>query len=81
MAGSRALPAVPLLAFHRGGSVERRVRRLLVSVEPRASAPPLPPVFMTVTLLSSAALAWWQMADVVLLRVHRAIEWLVNARL
>jgi Zn-dependent protease with chaperone function len=81
MVGSRAMPAVPLLAFHRGGSVERRVRRLLVSVEPRASAPSHPLVFMTLTLSSSGALAWWLTANVVLLRVHQAIEWLVNTRL
>jgi hypothetical protein len=80
MVGTQAVPAVPLLAFHRGGSVERRVRRLLDGAERRTSAPSLRRVFMTVILSSSGAFAWLT-ADIVLLRMHRAIEWLVNARL
>jgi Zn-dependent protease with chaperone function len=81
MGGSQAVPALPLLAFHRGGSVERRVHRLLDGVESRLSAPVLWLLsMMTVILLSSGAMAWLT-ADIVLLRVHRLIEWLVNVRL
>jgi Zn-dependent protease with chaperone function len=78
MAGPQGA-AIPLLAFHGGESVERRVRRLLHTAEPRPD-PSLPPAFMTLTLVSGA-LALWLGADPVLLRMHHAIEWLVNARL
>ena len=80
MAGSRAVPPIPLLAFHRGDSVERRVRRLLDGAETRPIAPSFPLAFTSVVVLSGALGLLWLTADVVLQLVHHAIEWLVNVR-
>ena len=80
MAGTQAAPALPVLAFHNGESVERRVRRLLNRPEPRATVSSLPIAVMAAVLLS-AGVGLWLGADTVLLEAHRAIEWMVNARL
>jgi hypothetical protein len=71
-------PAVPLLAFHSGHSVERRVKRLLDAPQlpdsrPRAGA------FVTIALLGGAL--FLVNSDAVLVAAHEAAEWLVNARL
>ena len=79
MTGIQAVPAVPVLAFHSGECVERRVHRLLDRPEDRSAAPLLPLAFRAAIVLSAAA-GLWLRADV-LLGAHRAIEWLVNARL
>jgi hypothetical protein len=79
MSESRRVPAVPLLAIHNGGSVERRVRRLLE---------PAPACTVRVSRLAALsavaaiaiALSMWLNADGVLLAAHHGIEWLVNAR-
>ena len=78
MAERQVAPAVPLFAFHEGESVARRVRRLLDAAQPR-SIPPILLVLMTVAL-ASGALGLWLRLDFVLLGVHHATEWLVNAR-
>lgn len=79
MAGRQALPEVPLLAFHRGEPVERRVRRLLEAARPRSGASMLRMAILTIALLSGA-LGLWLGSDLVLLGMHHSSEWLVNAR-
>ncbi len=80
MAAGHAIPGVPLLAFHRGESVERRVRRLIDSSGPRRDVPSVRVGLFGVGLLLGA-LGLVGDVDPALLTVHRAIEWLVNARL
>ena len=80
MAGRQPRQAIPLLAFHRGESIERRVRRLIDAPVARSPVPARLAVFATIAVLS-AAVALWANADLVLAAVHRTTEWLVNARL
>ena len=79
MARSPGVPAVPLLAFHRGDSIERRVRRLLDRPDARSGSSCLPLAVIVAALMSGAVGAWLT-ADVVLLKAHHAIEWMVNVR-
>lgn len=80
MAARQPAPAVPLLAFHDGESVERRVRRLI-------EAPPARPVGRfrareaAAAALVCGALAAVAKADTILLAAHSVIEWMVNAGL
>jgi Zn-dependent protease with chaperone function len=77
MVGRQSAPKVPLLAFHRGESVERRVRRLVDVAAPRSHAPSPLVRFTTVPLVVGALLL---LSPTALLLVHHALEWLVNAR-
>jgi hypothetical protein len=79
MADSHVMPAVPLLAFYSGGSIERRVRRL---VEPVGSQGCRSSSVRRVLLLAAgtALISLGLTADGPLLSVHRAIEWMVNLR-
>jgi hypothetical protein len=80
MASGHVPPAVPLLAFHSGESVERRVRRLIDPVAARRDIAPFRAgLFSCAVLLGGWIL--FQTFDPLLLGVHDAIEWLVNARL
>ena len=77
MAGTHTVPAVPLLAFHSGESVERRVHRLLDGPDGRSDAPSILRAVLPVALLTGVA-GWWLGPASVLRRAHHAIEWLVN---
>jgi Zn-dependent protease with chaperone function len=77
LVGRQSAPSIPLFAFHRGESVERRVRRLVDVAAPRSHAPSPPLRFTTIPLLVGALLL---LSPSAVLLVHHAIEWLVNAR-
>ena len=81
LAHRQSAPAVPLLAFYSGEtreSIGRRVRRLLDDeTPPRARAHPFGFVAAAAALVVPALLLETEL----LLGAHRAIEWLVNARL
>lgn len=72
-------PSIPLLAFHDGDSIERRVRRLIdgTTAQPvvRSRARE------TVAAVACGTLAAVLNADSILLAAHAVIEWMVNARL
>jgi hypothetical protein len=71
---------IPLLAFHGGESIERRVRRLIDETTPASGFPSAANRFALVVLLTGAVTlhaAW----DGLLQGVHVMTEWLVNARL
>jgi Zn-dependent protease with chaperone function len=80
MAARQPAPAVPLLAFHDGESVERRVRRL---VEPPVTRPVRRSRAReaAAAAIVSGALAAVLNADPILLAAHAVIEWMVNAGL
>lgn len=67
----------PLLAFHDGESIERRVGRLLGAAAPGAHVPRVPLVYGTIALLAGTVPLLLR-PNVFLLGVHRAIEGLVN---
>ena len=81
LAQRESAPAVPLLAFYSGESAEsisRRVRRLLAAAEPPGRrAHPFAVLAAAAALVVPALLLEAEL----LLGAHRAIEWLVNARL
>jgi hypothetical protein len=79
MAGRQPHQAIPLLAFHKGESIERRVRRLIGAPVARSPVPARLAVFAAIAVLA-AAFGLWANVNLVLLAVHRATEWLVNAR-
>lgn len=81
MAERHSAPRVPLLAFHDGESVERRVRRLVAGTSPAAdTASPLRRLAVVAILITALPLLTPPSAAL-LPAMHRAIEWLVNARL
>ena len=79
MVGRQTAPAVPLFAFHSGESVERRVRRLVNVAAPRSHGPAPRLRVITIALLVGGLLLLVR-SDALLLGVHHATEWLVNAR-
>ena len=89
MIGEQAPLPVPLLAFHDGESIDRRVRRLVDERRPvkgRASVPVEPPFAASRSSRSLAAIipiaaviVLLLKLDHILLSVHEVIEWFVHA--
>lgn len=77
--GEQTPPRLPVLAFHEGASIEKRVRRLLAANEPPTGAQQasLLALSMCAGFAVAVVVAQW---DPLLLGVHTAIEWVINMR-
>jgi hypothetical protein len=84
LAGAQSGPRLPLLAFHEGESIGRRVRRLVEPGEPisasRSFTRSIVMIVSTVMIVSAAVLSFLASWDGFLRGVHDVVEWLINAR-